>query len=770
MKLKLLVIAILGVQFVGCASQPVSQSTSLSHKVYHGYEQLVSKESYAYNGKMSLELDGQLNKPSPAKEEVISNPQSNVQRQQVLDKSLILSPQLATQQKNWFKDDLVKLSTQTPEHQPKVSNMLQTLLKRFYYSYDGVVDLRRGQMSFNAKMGYESRNAQAWISFPMALDLKNSMVYADISALSPLLTDPQYDGRYVSFNYKELLEKSGINQRPALEFLRDLMLINAALAKDSDYQKMPLSAEDQQQGGVERIRYNGQYADIMAQYYLYFYLNQPYLTSTIANVKDQDALEHLNPLQMALQGSLSPHSIEQQLSKALEQQSSGDAAEAASTRLERLIDALYEERVGDDDEHSAEVYASEAVVAAEEAVAAAEDAVDAAAIATSAADGEVYSADEVEYTDDAIAVDATAAAENPDAIYSEDEVAREQILNRFEKYQQKDKLVSALDVKAIVTKEPEAYQELVNIIKTELNETKLMESSQYHSDLTFDRQGRIVRNELSISIEDIEVLGVQKLTAKMVANIGQYGQAQVNQQDLKNAVSFSQAANENTALNLGKLLDEKIAKPAVTDEWSLEQRYQQLAEQLLAQNVNFIDAYTAVYRYAYILNGEDVTDPDFSIKELNNTGRWNAIYYSRENNLGATAAELQEFEDSPDDWQHYDDPLSEEIWGVFKALMADQHYNKAYQKLSSQYKDDAALFTALYLEIETQNEQKNVEGRTVEFPESFLEFANVLGQIAAEDLKTQKVDPKKLENLSVAQLEWFDVEIYEAVYRQLLKR
>lgn len=765
MKLKLLAIAILGIHLVGCASQPVSQSSSLSHKVYQGYEHLVSKESYAYNGKMTFELEGDINKQSPAKEVTPSNSQEGLQRQQILDKSLSSSPYLASQQQNWFKDDLLKLSTQTPEHEPNVSNMFQTLLKRFYYSYDGVVDLRRGQMSFNPKMGYHSHNAQGWISFPMALDLKNSMVYADVSALSPLLTDPQYDGRYVSFNYKEILEKSGVNQRPALEFLRDLMLINAALAKDSDYLKVPLSAEDQQQGGVERIRYNGKYADIMAQYYLYFYLNHSYLTSTIADVNEQGALGQLSPFKMALQGSLSPHSIEQQISQVMDQERAGDAAEVASNRLERVIEALYEDKGGDEDYYdSAEAYDYEN---ADSAASAAADA--AAAEATAAVAEADYSEDEVDNTDDA--VDATAAAENPEATYSEDEVAREQILNRFEKYQQQDKLVSALDVKTIVTKEPEAYQELVNIINKEFSDTKLMGSSRYHSDLTFDRQGRIVRNELNVSVDDIEVLGVQKLTAKMVANFGQYGQAQVNQQDLKNALAFSQAANENTVLNLGRSLDEKLAKSTSTaDEWSLEKRYQQLAEQLLAQNVKFIDAYTAVYRYAYILKGDDVTEPDFSIKELNNTGRWNAIYYARENDLGATASELQEFEDSPDDWQHYDDPLSEEIWEVFEDLMANKRYNTAYQKLSAQYKDDAALFTALYLEIETQNEQESVPGRVVEFPTSYLEFVTALGQVAAEDLKTQKIDRKKLDHLSVAQLEWFDAEIYASVYGQLLKR
>lgn len=752
MKLKTLTIALLGLNFVACAHQPIGKNVQLSQKVYQGYEHLVSDESYAYNGKMSFYLDGIETSPQNKSQPQQPTPEQET-RQKVLLESLQKPEKITTQQQQWMKEGLDHVSVTAPKSE-KMAQTFQTFFNRFYYSYDGVMDLKRGQMSFNPKMGYESRNAQAWMSFPMALDLKNNNIYADISALSPLLTDPQYDGRYVVFNYTELLGK-GINQRPLLEFMRDWMLINAALAKESDYQTIALTADDKQQGGVERIRYNVSFAELMAQYALYTYLNADYLKTIIKNEQDTAILEKLNPVQGALTGNINSL-VNTDINQLLKVDSTQSAEKQATARISSVIDALSEQYAEANlaeyaTEAATEAYAEAATDAASNTDDIAEEAMDAVVIAEEA-------------TDESITL-------------PKDDESVITILGKFDAYKQPNKIITALEVKQIIEKESESYQQLIQDFSQSMNSVTKLQDSKYTSDLTFDRQGRIVRNELKMSIGGFDELGFKRIGATMVGNIGQYGQAQINQQSLKNAVNFRQAANENTSLNLGSLMDEWLDKTKVTKtptlnskDWDNHQRYEKLAESLLAQNTSFIDAYTTVYRYAYILESDDVLEDDVDFTQLDNTGRWNAIYYAREEGLPVTEKQLQEFDDSPDDWQHYDEELSETIWEIFKDLAKQQKYVTLYQKLNSQYKSDAALFSAMYLAIETENELKNSGRTTVEFPEQFLSFVQVLGEIAAEDLKTQKVNAEKLAVFSSSELMWFEADIYEQVYRQVAKR
>lgn len=748
MRLKTLTVALFGLNLVACAHQPVNQNSSLSQKVYHGYESLVSKESYAYNGKMSFYLDGTTALDQQKTQVQQPNPEQEA-RQKVLLESLQKPEKITAQQQQWMKEGLDHLSVSTSKSE-RMATSFQTFFNRFYYSYDGVMDLKRGQMSFNPKIGYESRNAQAWMSFPMALDFKNNNIYADISALSPLITDPQYDGRYVVFNYADLLSK-GINQRPLLEFMRDGMLINAALAKESDYQAVALSADDKQQGGVERIRYNVTFSELMAQYVLYAYLNSDYLKTIIKDEKDAAVLEKLNPVQGALTGNINSL-VNTDLNQLLKVDSTQSAEKQATARISNVINALSEQYA----EASLAEYAEEA---AEEASAV----VDAAAEDTAEEDSNVIAIVE-QATDEIMKL-------------PKDGDGLSVILEKFDAYKQSNKMVSALETKQIIEKEAQAYQELLQKFSQTVDSAIKIKDSKYASDLTFDRQGRIVRHELQMSIGGMEELGFKRIGATMVSNIGQYGQAQVDQQSLKNAINFRQAANENTALNLGSLMDEWLDKakvsstvPVISKDWNNQQRYEKLAESLLAQNMNFIDAYTALYRYAYILEGDDVVEGEIDMQQLNNTGRWNAIYYAREEGLPVTAQQLQEFDDSPDDWQHYNEELSETIWHIFEDTVQQQKYVTLYQQLNSKYRNNAELFSAMYLAIETENEIKESGRAAVEFPESFTNFVKVLGEIAAEDMKTQKVDIKKLEGFSMSELYWFEEDIYEQVYRQVAQR
>ena len=136
--------------------------------------------------------------------------------------------------------------------QSEAGQVMDILTKRFEFASTGVVDLRRGQMSIVPEFRYVQNNAGAFIKVPLAADFARSKVYADLSGLSEFATDPQYDGRYIEYDYSKLLKDKKIDKRALFKVFEQMSLLNATLAKESDYQPLALTAEDKAKGVSHR--------------------------------------------------------------------------------------------------------------------------------------------------------------------------------------------------------------------------------------------------------------------------------------------------------------------------------------------------------------------------------------------------------------------------------------------------------------------------------------------------------------------------------------
>jgi hypothetical protein len=779
LRASLLSLSILTITLAGCATTPKQNTQSLNEKVYHSYEQMMGKQSYAFSGHMSFHAEaGKMTKPEIASKALGTPPTSDEatlaedvslesQREQILKELLTTTPNYPSEQQQWMKEG-IENPYSTPSK--KMSNKAQAMpvlmasfMNRYFYEFDGVVDLKRGQMSFDPTIGYRAKNLQAWIKLPLALDFANYKAYADISALSPILTDPQYDGQYVVYDFKKLMDKTDIDLKPALEVVREMMLVNAALAEESEYQRLPLTAEDKQNQAVERIQYKGDYAKMLAQYMLYFYVNQDYLKTLVDKNLKSD--QPITPDQLFSLGKKSSYG--QTLGTQNIAKEPSEQARDAMYRVYDGIDAIYAET----DLAKDSAPAVEQIVAPPPALA--KDMPSVESYDDELRD-EVLNGDEL--SGEELSGDDLSGEEK-----SEYQIRREEnkaLLAKFDQYKKADQLITAKELKRIVAEQPEAYQVLIKQGDAEFSDLKLLEDMGYVTNFSLDAEGRLKRAELLIEMPNFDEIGIKNMTAKAVMNIGNYGTARVDQSKLRNAVTFQEAANERSVLNLGKIVEQFTADPKDSQKgeakdaesrskyWSRTERYDQLAKSFWQQGLSFVEVYSALYNYAAIAELKESDREAFDLSALKTTAKWTAYYYADEEGFPLTAAQKAEYDQTPDDWPYYDEYLAENVWYSVQKTEKEAKLVTDFQKLRKQGKTNLQIFETLYKLMDEKSGYNQY--LTDEEMDEHQRFMHTIAEIAVEDLITQKVDVNKLRPYSEAALNRFSSENYRAVYEVFL--
>lgn len=235
--IKPLTFAIVFLGIHGCATQP-SASQPLSQRVLQANQQLVSRQSYAYDYRVNV-----VRPPLRSAQALAASP-----NRLKLIGQLSKAKHLDARQQALVTEGV---NHQTRE-QSEVGQVMDILTKRFEFASTGVVDLRRGQMSIVPEFRYVQNNAGAFIKVPLAADFARSKVYADLSGLSEFATDPQYDGRYIEYDYSKLLKDKKIDKKALFKVFEQMSLLNATLAKESDYQPLALTTEDKAKGVSHR--------------------------------------------------------------------------------------------------------------------------------------------------------------------------------------------------------------------------------------------------------------------------------------------------------------------------------------------------------------------------------------------------------------------------------------------------------------------------------------------------------------------------------------
>lgn len=630
--IKPLTFAIVMLGIHGCATQP-SASQPLSQRILQANQNLVSRQSYAYDYRVN----------------VVRPPLRSAQALAASPNRLKLIGQLSTAKHLDARQQA--LVTEGVNHQTReqseVGQVMDILTKRFEFASTGVVDLRRGQMSIVPEFRYVQNNAGAFIKVPLAADFARSKVYADLSGLSEFATDPQYDGRYIEYDYSKLLKDKKIDKKALFKVFEQMSLLNATLAKESDYQPLALTAEDKAKGVSQRIGYRIGYNQMLAEYLLFFHVNRRYLKSFIntADFVKDDELKQLGSL------AVSPRYL---MKKAFDSHELASVEEKAYESAMRLYEAIDKMRSQSDDS------------AADPASADAAEAMDSLETQTATDESTTY-----ESTSDELGQTAKALA-------------------AFDKYQS-DKLVSAAALAKIIDANPQAFKALQAEISKEANSSFISMDDDIRISYGLNRQNQLLN---MVAMSDLPAFEKTTLTTnqpktqmRTVVNFYDYGKARVNPDIFNKAITWQQASKDNNlwaATKQSKVFDS-------------DKNLEALSYSLLKQNKGFVETFVTLYTYQFVLQKDEASLSEIDMAALNAAATKLAKIHA--DNYAVINTDIRQQEAVTDTDAYVDEELAEHIAGIVDKTYRNQQYLQQIAKLKAQGKSDAQIFSQLYQTI-----------------------------------------------------------------------
>ena len=623
-------IAMLGIH--GCATQP-SASQPLSQRVLQANQQLVSRQSYAYDYRVN----------------VVRPPLRSAQALPASPNRLKLIGQLSKAKHLDARQQA--LVTEGVNHQTReqseVGQVMDILTKRFEFASTGVVDLRRGQMSIVPEFRYVQNNAGAFIKVPLAADFARSKVYADLSGLSEFATDPQYDGRYIEYDYSKLLKDKKIDKRALFKVFEQMSLLTATLAKESDYQTLALTTEDKAKGVSQRIGYRIGYNQMIAEYLLFFHVNKRYLKSFInpADFAKDDELKQLGSL------AVSPRYL---MKKAFDSNELASVEEKAYESAMRLYEAIDKMRAQSDDS------------AADPASTDAAEAMDSLETQTATDDSTTD-----ESTNDELGQTAKALA-------------------AFDKYQS-DKLVSAAALAKIIDANPQAFKALQAEISKEANSSFISMDDDIRISYGLNRHNQLLNmvamSDLPAFENTTPTTNQPKTQMRTVVNFYDYGKARVNPDIFNKAVTWQQASKDN---NLW-------AATKQSKTFDSDKNLEALSYSLLKQNKGFVETFVTLYTYQFVLQKDEASLSEIDMAALNAAAT--KLAKIQADNYAVINTDSHQQEAVTDADAYVDDELAEHIAGIVDKTYRNQQYLQQIAKLKAQGKSDAQIFSQLYQTI-----------------------------------------------------------------------
>lgn len=623
-------IVLLGIH--GCATQH-SVSQPLSQRVLQANQNLLSRQSYAYDYRVN----------------VVRPPLRSAQALAASPNRLKLIQQLsAAQHLDARQQALVTegVNHQTRE-QSEVGQVMDILTKRFEFASTGVVDLRRGQMSIVPEFRYVQNNAGAFIKVPLAADFARSKVYADLSGLSEFATDPQYDGRYIEYDYSKLLKDKKIDKRALFKVFEQMSLLNATLAKESDYQPLALTTEDKAKGVSQRIGYRIGYNQMLAEYLLFFHVNKRYLKSFInpADFAKDDELKQLGSL------AVSPRYL---MKKAFDSNELASVEEKAYESAMRLYEAIDKMRAQSDDS------------AADPASADAAEAMDSLETQTA--------------TDESTTDESTS-----------DELGQTaKALAAFDKYQS-DKLVSAAALAKIIEANPQAFKALQAEISKETNSSFMSMDDDIRISYGLNRQNQLLNMVAMSDLPSFEkttpTTNQPKTQMRTVVNFYDYGKARVNPDIFNKAITWQQASKDN---NLW-------AATKQSKTFDSDKNLEALSYSLLKQNKGFVETFVTLYTYQFVLQKDEASLNEIDMAALNAAAT--KLAKIQADNYAVINTDSLQQEAVTDVDAYIDEELAEHIAGIVDKTYRNQQYLQQIARLKAQGKSDAQIFSQLYQTI-----------------------------------------------------------------------
>ncbi|ATZ62219.1 hypothetical protein [Acinetobacter bereziniae] len=788
MHLKKLTLCLLGLSLSACSTH-VIKSNALNadqdapQRAIQGFNALYEYPNFDYRGQFQVHLD------RPQKDQNLKSTDSKQ-----------LDPAIEKKVNQYLKDQKIKLTDiQKKELYQAIAkqdsnyisrfvgmgaDVVQNIVNDLQIRYDGTVNYRQKMASFNLETQYKKPNLSVEMRIPTVLDMNNYKFYTHIFSIMPYLANSQDQDKYAYYDfskYKDDINK--VNGKALIELLKQSGATSYLIAAPHQIQNLAVSSADKQAGIVEKIRLNTSVEEMFLQGQLYSTVNRQYLMNSVFGLNQSNIAKILGPSSDS-QASDEAYEAAQEAMKAADEAlagitSSDDSANDASSAMYELYNAVNRKSHEDLEE---EVEAGDAAQAARAAV---EDDGD---DATADQDQERDSDDEaVEAAADGNTTkilteqqceDLTKAKANPrfgDVEYCQYHYEIDVLKGEQQKESSSDTALREKNKTALVSTfngyakdqlvDAQQFKQLWNQHLTEI-ESSLPAPDKRNPlivDLSLDNKGRAVKADYDMGL-DLDTLN-RKLNIKMDMQFLNYGNAsKIDQNVLKQAKPFKEIFK-------GSIMQQAvggISGSERSDEQkylSLDERLEQLAEQVFAQTGSYEKTYKAVF-IAKLTAQKPELIKQYSAQDLQEIAAIYAYSYSDEeiyNPKGQALKQIQALQKKHhlEDDHQYDDELGNDVDEIVAKIWKAKQSTLEVQGLVKKYKTTEAVFAQYYMQkFEAENEiEKSQRGE-------FIKTAKVLAKSYVA-FKNNKFNDQVVSTLNVDSTEFIDYDLFKQAYQAL---
>lgn len=788
MHLKKLTLCLLGLSLSACSTH-VIKSNALNadqdapQRAIQGFNALYEYPNFDYRGQFQVHLD------RPQKDQNLKSTDSKQ-----------LDPAIEKKVNQYLKDQKIKLTDiQKKELYQAIAkqdsnyisrfvgmgaDVVQNIVNDLQIRYDGTVNYRQKMASFNLETQYKKPNLSVEMRIPTVLDMNNYKFYTHIFSIMPYLANSQDQDKYAYYDfskYKDDINK--VNGKALIELLKQSGATSYLIAAPHQIQNLAVSSADKQAGIVEKIRLNTSVEEMFLQGQLYSTVNRQYLMNSVFGLNQSNIAKILGPSSDS-QASDEAYEAAQEAMKAADEAlagitSSDDSANDASSAMYELYNAVNRKSHEDLEE---EVEAGDAAQAARAAVEDDED------DATADQDQERDSDDEaVEAAADGNTTkilteqqceDLTKAKANPrfgDVEYCQYHYEIDVLKGEQQKESSSDTALREKNKTALVSTfngyakdqlvDAQQFKQLWNQHLTEI-ESSLPAPDKRNPlivDLSLDNKGRAVKADYDMGL-DLDTLN-RKLNIKMDMQFLNYGNAsKIDQNVLKQAKPFKEIFK-------GSIMEQAvggISGSERSDEQkylSLDERLEQLAQQVFAQTGSYEKTYKAVF-IAKLTAQKPELIKQYSAQDLQEIAAIYAYSYSDEeiyNPKGQALKQIQALQKKHhlEDDHQYDDELGNDVDEIVAKIWKAKQSTLEVQGLVKKYKTTEAVFAQYYMQkFEAENEiEKSQRGE-------FIKTAKVLAKSYVA-FKNNKFNDQVVSTLNVDSTEFIDYDLFKQAYQAL---
>lgn len=795
MHLKKLTLCLLGLSLSACSTH-VIKSNALNadqdapQRAIQGFNALYEYPNFDYRGQFQVHLD------RPQKDQNLKSTDSKQ-----------LDPAIEKKVNQYLKDQKIKLTDiQKKELYQAIAkqdsnyisrfvgmgaDVVQNIVNDLQIRYDGTVNYRQKMASFNLETQYKKPNLSVEMRIPTVLDMNNYKFYTHIFSIMPYLANSQDQDKYAYYDfskYKDDINK--VNGKALIELLKQSGATSYLIAAPHQIQNLAVSSADKQAGIVEKIRLNTSVEEMFLQGQLYSTVNRQYLMNSVFGLNQSNIAKILGPSSDS-QASDEAYEAAQEAMKAADEAlagitSSDDSANDASSAMYELYNAVNRKSHESLEEEVEAGDASQAAYDAEQAArAAVEDDED---DATADQDQERDSENEtVEAAADGNTTkilteqqceDLTKAKANPrfgDVEYCQYHYEIDVLKGEQQKESSSDTALREKNKTALVSTfngyakdqlvDAQQFKQLWNQHLTEI-ESSLPAPDKRNPlivDLSLDNKGRAVKADYDMGL-DLDTLN-RKLNIKMDMQFLNYGNAsKIDQNVLKQAKPFKEIFK-------GSIMQQAvggISGSERSDEQkylSLDERLEQLAEQVFAQTGSYEKTYKAVF-IAKLTAQKPELIKQYSAQDLQEIAAIYAYSYSDEeiyNPKGQALKQIQALQKKHhlEDDHQYDDELGNDVDEIVAKIWKAQQSTLEVQGLVKKYKTTEAVFAQYYMQkFEAENEiEKSQRGE-------FIKTAKVLAKSYVA-FKNNKFNDQVVSTLNVDSTEFIDYDLFKQAYQAL---